>query len=268
MRSNEIYVLCDLEGVTNATGYATDVSPDAPDYEKARRWLTDDLKAAMSGAHEAGADHFTVYDMHFHGRNVLGDQIPFPCTLIGGKPEGSGMREGMAAMFMVGLHAMAENAKGVLPHTYNHEIKRIELNGMAVGEIGLEAAAAGSYGIPLALVVGDLEGCEEARALLGPIETVAVKWNNAEGKLVLRDANEVRKEIATAAFRAMSRAGSMRPLRISGHCELRVVCEGTAFRDRLVEKCGGEAAGPNEMLLRGQDVRSVYARFRKSQIRQ
>ena len=57
MPGNEIYILCDMEGITGAVSYETDVSPGAANYEKARQWLTDDLKAAMSGAHESGASH-------------------------------------------------------------------------------------------------------------------------------------------------------------------------------------------------------------------
>ena len=122
MAGTEIYILCDMEGITGAKSYEDEVFPDAPNYEQARQWLTDDLKAAMAGAHEAGADHFTIYDMHFRGTNIFADQLHLPCTIIEGKPYEGGLHEGMAAMFMIGLHAMAENGRGVLPHTYNHEI--------------------------------------------------------------------------------------------------------------------------------------------------
>ncbi|MEW6357355.1 MAG: M55 family metallopeptidase [Planctomycetota bacterium] len=267
MIDSEIYILCDMEGITGAATCEQDVYPDAPNYPKARRWLTADLETAMAGAHEAGADHFTVYDMHFQGTNILADHLHLACTIIRGKPFLSGLREGVKGMFMIGLHAMAGNERGVMPHTYNHEIQRIELNGMAVGEIGLEAAGAGSYGIPLILVVGDQEGCEEARWLLGPIETVAVKWLDDKGRVVLKPAEESRQEIFEAAQRAVRRAAELKPLRISGHCELRIVCRDSAFRDKLCNKCGGAPEGENSLLLQGPDVRAVYEHFRRSQVR-
>ncbi|NOZ22783.1 MAG: M55 family metallopeptidase [Planctomycetes bacterium] len=267
MAGTEVYILCDMEGITGAVSYQMDVFPNAPNYSKARRWLTDDLEAAMQGAHEAGADHFTVYDMHFHGANVMADHLHLPCTIIRGKPLVSGMRRGIKGMFMIGLHAMAGTERGVLPHTYNHEIERIELNGMAVGEIGIEAAAAGSYGIPLLLVVGDEEGCEEARTLLGPIETVAVKWLDDHRKVVLKSDEEARQEIFDAAQRAVARTSKQKPLRISGRCELRIACKDASFRDKLHEKCGGEPEGSDSLILQGPDMRTVYEQFRKSQVR-
>jgi D-amino peptidase len=55
-------------------------------------------------------------------------------------------------------------------------IRDVRLNGRSLGELGLNAALAGAYGVPVALVSGDRATAEEARALLGPeIETVVVK---------------------------------------------------------------------------------------------
>jgi len=268
MPETHIYILCDMEGITNAVSYERDVFPDAPNYEQARQWLTDDLKAAMAGAREAGADGFTLYDMHFHGTNVFSEQLDPPFTLIEGKPEEGQMREGMAGLFLVGFHAMAGNERGVLPHTYNHPIRRIELNGLPVGEIGLEAAGAGSYGIPLGLVVGDREGCEEAKALLGDVETADVKWLDDRGEVALRSPDDARRAIREAAARAVARANELEPFHVPGPCELRIRCEDTTFRDGLLAQCGGERVGDDTLILRGPDARSVHSLFRKSQARQ
>jgi D-amino peptidase len=44
-----------------------------------------------------------------------------------------------------------------------------------MGEIGQTAVIAGHYGVPVVLVTGDLAATLEAKALLGDVETVAVK---------------------------------------------------------------------------------------------
>jgi hypothetical protein len=52
-----------------------------------------------------------------------------------------------------------------------------------------------------------------------------------KGEVVLRNPEEARKEIFDAASRAVARAKTIRPLRISGRCELRILCKDSAFRD-------------------------------------
>ena len=44
----------------------------------------------------------------------------------------------------------------------------VVLNGIKVGENGINAALCGAMGVPVALVTGDLAACWEAESLLGP----------------------------------------------------------------------------------------------------
>jgi D-amino peptidase len=52
-------------------------------------------------------------------------------------------------------------------------------NGKLVGEIGMETAIAGDFGVPLAMIVADSAGCDEARALVPGVVTVPVKISRA-----------------------------------------------------------------------------------------
>src|SRR4030095_4601063 len=76
----------------------------------------------------------------------------------------------------VGYHSRAGTARGVLSHTYRAQVfLDIKLNGQSIGETGLNAALAGWFGVPVALVSGDDAVCDEATSLLGPIACVPVK---------------------------------------------------------------------------------------------
>ena len=52
----------------------------------------------------------------------------------------------------------------------------MRLNGVSVPEAGLNAAIAGHFGVPIAMISGDDAAVKEAQALLGPIEGAVVKW--------------------------------------------------------------------------------------------
>ena len=82
--------------------------------------------------------------------------------------------EGFDGLFMVGLHTM-QGTGALLQHSYLKEYEAIYLNGILVGEIGMEAALAGEQGVPLKFVSGDDMGCREAEALIGGVITCPVK---------------------------------------------------------------------------------------------
>lgn len=77
---------------------------------------------------------------------------------------------------LVGYHARAGIPLAMLDHTYTDRILDVRLDGQSVGERGLNAALAGSFGVPVALVTGDAALAREAEELLGgAVRTVAVK---------------------------------------------------------------------------------------------
>src|SRR5919106_491671 len=86
--------------------------------------------------------------------------------------------QGVDACLLVGMHAMAGTADGVLNHTVSGQAwQNLWFNGTLVGETGINAAFCGTWGCPVLLVTGDEAACREGRALLGDgLTTVPVKW--------------------------------------------------------------------------------------------
>jgi D-amino peptidase len=81
----------------------------------------------------------------------------------------------------------------------------MKINGVEVGEIAIDAAAAGAMGVPAVFVSSDSAGVAEAKHFLPWVETVATKqalgWNAAISKHPRRSAAEIRAGTAKAAKR-------------------------------------------------------------------
>ena len=71
---------------------------------------------------------------------------------------------------------LAPKKGAVLDHTMaTGIIVNAYINDLKVGEIGIDASIVRYFGVPVALITGCRKAVEEARALLGDIEWVAVK---------------------------------------------------------------------------------------------
>ncbi|WP_170270104.1 M55 family metallopeptidase [Heliorestis acidaminivorans] len=163
-----LYISADLEGVAAVVSSSQLTEP--LEYERARRWMTEEVSAAIRGASSAGVDQIVVNDAHLTMTNLLVDDLPGYVEVISGKPKELGM---MAAIddnfdlaFFIGYHAR-HGSPGVLSHSYSDAIVGMELNGLEIGELGFNAALAGVFGVPVALVSGDEEVALEGSQLVG-----------------------------------------------------------------------------------------------------
>lgn len=210
----KIYIIIDMEGITGVVSPDKQAKPGSPGYQEARESLMSDLNAAVEGALEGGASEVLIYDMHYYGLNVILDKLHPKAKIIMGNPHvvspEMGLNNTFKGMLMVGFHAMAETKGALLPHTYSYDMKALYLNGVLMGEIGMEAAIAGSYGVPLIMVSGDSKGTEEAEKILkdsGKPETVTVKYAiSDEGAmcLSLSISKEIVKEKALSAVKRIN----------------------------------------------------------------
>jgi D-amino peptidase len=184
-----IYISVDLEGI-NGIVHSSQTQPGEPGYERAVQLMHDELNAVIDGCREGGATDICVNDAHWDMRNLRPEHMREGVTLLSGwqKPysmvSGVGGQAGQSALIdgkfdcamFVGYHARAGHAYGVLSHTYRATIfYEVRLNGQPAGETALNAALAGHFGIPVAMVTGDDTLCQEAHELLGAVPAVTVK---------------------------------------------------------------------------------------------
>ncbi len=221
----KILIMTDLEGATGIAGDWGDFNPGGREHEPARRLLTGDVNAAIEGAFEGGATDIVVLDGHGAAFSILIEGLDSRAELIRGRRllELEGLGASFNLMFAVGAHSMAGTPDGILTHTLSHTgIDNIWLNGQPVGEIGLWAALAGHHDVPLVLVTGDAAAVREAEALLGKIETVAVKEATSRFAAKCLHPKVTQKLIQEAARRATMKAGEYIPFKPKMPIELRV----------------------------------------------
>jgi D-aminopeptidase len=176
-----LYVLCDLEGASQISpANAQAINHGSELWQKdGRRFITSDVKAICEAANEFGIHEIVLNDSHDNGNrtpNVLMKELPNNVRIVRrpylpGKPRHM-VRGEPFGMIIVGQHAMAGGG-GFKPHTISGHIGEVTVNGIRVGEIGLELAA--FMGTPLLAVVGEQAAIVEAKALCPSTVGIPVK---------------------------------------------------------------------------------------------
>lgn len=168
----KIYISADFEG---ATGVVTPnhVLPErGPEFEKIRHLWQGDIQAMIDGASEAGAKEFLINEAHFEMTYLLPESLPSFVRYIQGhvKPDFHmcGIDSSFHAAFLLTHSGAGMSPTGVLSHTWLAEdIYAVRLNGSQVGEMHMNAALAGYYGVPVAMVVGDAQTCKRRKNFWG-----------------------------------------------------------------------------------------------------
>jgi D-amino peptidase len=217
----KILIAADMEGIGGVVAW-DHVSPDHKEYARFRKLMTAEVNAAIRGACEGGGDRVVVADGHAFGRNVLIEELDPRAELHTGSPNPLGMVAGAAAdvdgALFIGYHARAGTENAILDHTWSStRVANLWLNGDRVGETGLNAALCGHFAVPVLMVSGDRAVCQEAAALLGDVETVAVK--EATGRMAAQClppevAQERIREAASRAVVHLRDGETVEPLRL------------------------------------------------------
>jgi D-amino peptidase len=109
-------------------------------------------------------------------------------------------------VFMVGYHGSISGESSVLSHTYNPAvISHVSLNGMCVGESGINALVALACQAPVGLITGDQQTIAEADPFLPDAERVVVKESFTRFGASNLHPEVARELVADGARRAMER---------------------------------------------------------------
>ena len=214
----KVHISVDMEGIACVT-HGDHTKLEGVEYEMARKWMTAEVNAAEEGALECGATEIVVADSHGHMRNLLPDELNEKVLLVRGSPRRLTMMEGIDssfdASFMIGYHSMAGTHHGILAHTYlGRSVYALRLNGLTVGEPGFNAAIAGHFGVPVALVTGDDTLAAEVNNIMPATEQTIVKWvisNNAAKNLTPK---ESQRKIKAGAVNALKRLKEIKPFMV------------------------------------------------------
>ena len=234
-------IRCDMEGVSGIVSYEQ-AEPYKKEYNEGRQLFMSDLSALVKGLHDGGADEIHIYDEHFYGRNVVLDEIPDYVKVYCGKPNytydsAGGLDSTFCGLILLGFHSKAGTHNALLNHSYESDIADITINGVSVGEIGVEAAVAGSFGVPLVMFTGDSEGASEAEKLVSGLQCVTVKESLSLYGAVCYPTEKTYKWIYNTAFSIAKKCPDIKPLKF-GKTELKVQLKDTPYGRKYREMFG------------------------------
>lgn len=258
-----VFISIDMEGVAGIA-HGQQVARGSDDYPAGRLLMTQEANAAVAGALAGGATSVVVNDSHGDMRNLLPERMDRRAELLIGSPKlTQGMMQGLDERFTValfiGYHAMAGTQDAILDHTYSGAVVYdLRVNGESWGEGELNAALAGSYGVPVGLVTGDDKACAQAEKQLPGVRTVVVK--HALGRSVARSLHpaEARDAIEAAARQAVAAASDLHPFTMQPPFVLEMDFASTGAAEVAALAPGSERIGSRTLRYTTDDMREVY----------
>lgn len=218
-RKLKVLISVDMEGVAGVVSM-DQLVPASFEYERFRRFMTEEALAAVDGAKQGGATEIVVTDAHGNEQNLLVEQFPPDVKIVRGSPRHLGMMAGLDASFdaamFVGYHASTSNTAGVRAHTFSSaRFTRVTLNGTPVTEGAWNAAIAGAFNVPVVFASGDDAAIAEIRAAIGDFESVETKHTLGFHSAETLTPGAARELIRQRSAAAMKRVGDRKPWRVS-----------------------------------------------------
>jgi D-amino peptidase len=223
-RPPKIFISVDMEGI-GGIGTPAMTSPTGKDYALGRKLMTDEVNAVIGAILQRGPAEILVNDSHGDMQNLLNDQIDPRVLYNQGAVKPLGMVEGLdstyAAAIFLGYHSRAGTPNGFIAHTGTGAVKGLWLNDIEVGEGELNAAYAGSVGVPVILAAGDSAFVEQFTRTV-KAEAVATKYANTPQSARLIHPQIVRERLVAATGRALGGRASAKPWVIAKPVKVRL----------------------------------------------
>lgn len=261
----KVYVLADMEGASYVVR-EQQTEPGSREYEEACLLLTRDVNAAVEGALEGGASEVLVNDLHGarNGFNLVPEELHEEAKYVTGGPRPcrmAGLDRSFSLVFMIGYHALAGTESAVLDHTMaTRVIVNAYINEKQVGEIGIDAAILGYFEVPVGLVSGCRTAAQEAKTLLGRVETVVVKEGFSRNFAACLPPARSRKLIRETAEKAVRNAEDFKPFRINPPVTLKIKYSHSNYADIQFRTPSIERLDARTIVIRGDDLLEVMKR--------
>lgn len=262
-----IFVSVDMEGIGGiGTGVMT--STGGKDYGTGRELMTAEVNTVVDAIFAREPDaRILVNDSHGDHQNVLHTGLDPRVDYIQGSIKPLGMVQGLDATFdgavFVGYHARAGDPDGFLAHTGSGSVKGLWLNGVEVGEGGMNAAFAGGHGVPVILAAGDSAATAELSDLLDT-ETVTTKTAETPASARLIHPERVREMLAEGVGRALDRLerGGFEPFDVGEPVRVEMRFSSTTHVDVLMSIPGMEKVDGFTVGYTADDADQAYRLIR------
>ncbi len=257
------FISIDMEGIAGIA-HLQQVWRGSDDYPHCRKLMTEEANAAVAGAFDGGAEAAVVNDSHGDMYNLLPEDMdPRAELLIGGPKVPWSMMQGFGSgfdvAFFIGYHAAAGTEGAVMDHTYAGRILYdVRVNGASWTEAELNAALAGTFGVPVGLVTGDDKVCAQVAGRLPGVRTVQVKEGFGRGVARSLHPSAARDDIRRACAEVMAECGRLEPYRPPGPFTLEADVVNTGVADLCALPPGVERTGPRTVRFGSEDFREVF----------
>jgi D-amino peptidase len=230
-----VFISVDMEGI-GGIGTPKMTGSSGKDYALGRELMTAEVNAVVAAIFEHGPAEILVNDSHGDMQNLLHTRLDERVQYIQGNIKPLGMVQGLddtfdAAIFL-GYHARAGTENAFIAHTGSGSVKGLWINGVEVGEGGLNAYFAGAHGVPVILASGDSTFTLQFSRV---VDTRTVATKEAIGSLVARlyHPEVVLSRLQAATLEALADLSSARPLAVSEPVTIRMRFATTTRADIL-----------------------------------
>ena len=257
-----------MEGISGVTLW-DHVDPSQGEYQRFRRIMTREVNAAVEGVFQGGGTEVIVTDGHWNGTNILIEDLDSRVKLNSGLGTSqASMMQGIDNTFdgvvFIGYHARASSEHGILDHTWSSKLTNVWLNGVLVGEYGLNAALAGQFDVPVIFMSGDQTACQQARDLLGNLETVVVKQATGRHSALCLTPEESHKKIREAVTKTLKKLSGGKkpsPYKVSSPVQIDIEFSTSDMLDRAGRIPGSKRNG-SKLSISSPDMMTAYTTFR------
>ena len=244
----KVFISVDMEGISGIVDWSM-VGDDPVEYAIGRSLMVGDVNAAIEGILEVSEAKILVSDAHGAERCIHPEELHEAAIHVRGSPKPitqmTGISRDFDAALFLGYHAKKGTKHGTMDHTiYPNIIDSITINGLEVGETGINAAIAGYYGVPLIFLAGDLAVTKEAQGIIPNITTIAVKEAVGRYAAMCIHPKKSREMIREGVKEALKKRELVKPFTFKSPIEARVKYVSTEMADavefmRTVERIDG-----------------------------
>ncbi len=264
----KIWISCDMEGVAGIVDWeqCRPTSPAA--YATGCRLMQGEVNAAIEGAIAAGADEIVVNDSHGRMANLDPAGLAGRASYLAGRHKPMYMMQGLDssvdAIFWIGYHGSISGPASAMSHSYNPEVfAEARVNGLRVGESGINALVAEHYRVPISLVSGDQVTREETLPFAPDAEFVVTKQSITRFAALNLHPEESCERIRRAASQAVGKVAEGR-VRLPGlphPSRLELDVQTADMADVAAWVGGVERVSERTVAIEGEDLNEVFTRF-------
>ncbi len=260
----KIFISVDMEGI-GGIGTSEMTRHGGKDYNVGRQLMTDEVNAVVKAIFNNGPSEILVNDSHGDMQNLIHQQLDPRVVYIQGNKKPFGMVQGLdesfdAAIFL-GYHARAGTPRGFLAHTGSGSVKGLWLNGIEVGEGGLNAFFAGELNVPVILAAGDDVFTTQFGELVN-CELVATKTAETAQVARLKHGELVQRELFAATERALKKLKKIKPLKNKNSIQIKLKFSSTIQAEVLQAIPGMDWVDGYTVAYTAKNMQEAYSLIR------